>query len=1359
MKRLLSLALAFLLVFGGSFEAKAATDLVGHFAQQQMESFMARGFITGFPDGTVRPNNPITRAEFYTFVNRAFGFMQLAPIGFSDVRPDDWYFQEISRAQAAGYIIAGTLALPNQQITREEAAVVIHRISGLTPFEAGAGQFSDVPFAWTRPYIGAVVSAGFMQGFPDGTFRPHAPITRGEAVVVLTRAMNRVSGLDISFIPPAEGNLNPLTFATPGQNLATAIPRQSDFTNFAMVMNTSSLGGGNNDRNLSGSLLVDTASGSLRDMDISGDLVFSERTNGNFTLSNVHVSGNIYIFGNPRIVLDNSFARELVVNGVRTGASVTLRRMSEIGTARLFSAASLSEDILSNRHLGFTDIIVEFGFSRGERVLLSGNSNRITINERAVVRLDRGHSTNLLIDANAERTVFELGTQASIDFAEINGASSQFTGTGRIRMADVRANGVTFQRRPETLLGYQGAGWWGPGGPGSGWGSSGFWDAPDWWSPGWWDNSGWWGSGNWWGSGWGPDHWMGDSWYNDSWWNNTNWWGHPGWWHGPGWSGVGGSGQWDHQLRVRILNQNGTPIDGARVEMSITHLGVRRSIGSGLTNADGDVFPWLPTGWRGDVHITVTRDGFDRFSETISITGRTITINMAAEGSGSGGGGTTPAREVRITTAPTQPSVPVPSGTEVTLRVVAEVHPPVTPAPTLTYQWYWRYNGTAFPIEGATAAEEVFTMLGTTQFRVEVSAQGATSRTSDWVTVEVSPPVVARVVNIANAPTTGAAATGQTANGLATGQHHNVGAVVALNAGTRTGFTFNNWTIVPAGITISNPTNLTTASFEVPEGSGAITVTANWTANSVPPTPTINIDTPPANVTVTQGSISGDLTVAATVAPSGTPTFQWFSNTTASNTGGTEVSGATGASFTIPTGLTAGAHHYFVEVRATGADSVRSDAVTVTVNPPGAPVARLSALGVTGQTLTPAFAEGDFSYTLTVPSSTSAVTITATGRDGATVEMTSGPVGGAQTAVTGGAVTLDNSGVTEVRVTATLSGVSQVYTITINHGFLVNITNNPVAGAVPNGQTATGGRHLAGATVNIDAGSRTGFDFINWTAPGITFVNDTNATTSFTMPTAHANITANWGHTLSGARNAAIDAINALMLSNTTDAAAIMAAVNGAIANPSPVITPSWHAPFNNDASPGVSGSITGTIRLTQGGNDVDIVLGVDTNGAVPALISISAQASSPLPSAAPFTWVAPTSAAATSNNNTNTQQSLSSAATAAQAAVNALSVSNTITAENVMAVVNGAITNSSITASWHVNAGFTKIPATAVESGAITGRIVLRNGSNTTEVVISRTIPALTATSNAPFSNTTNNQSTAQPSNAAPDAPFRWVP
>ncbi|MCL2111561.1 MAG: hypothetical protein FWH32_04860, partial [Clostridiales bacterium] len=107
--------------------------------------------------------------------------------------------------------------------------------------------------------------------------------------------------------------------------------------------------------------------------------------------------------------------------------------------------------------------------------------------------------------------------------------------------------------------------------------------------------------------------------------------------------------------------------------------------------------------------------------------------------------------------------------------------------------------------------------------------------------------------------------------------------------------------------------------------------------NEPEPTVTITIDTQPErNTTVVEDNISGSLTVAASVDPSGTPlTYQWYSNTTDSNVGGTAASSVSAnPDFAIPTGLTAGTYYYFCEVRALGATPVRSDVAEVTVEGP-----------------------------------------------------------------------------------------------------------------------------------------------------------------------------------------------------------------------------------------------------------------------------------------------------------------------------------------------------------------------------------------------------------------------------------------
>ena len=95
-------------------------------------------------------------------------------------------------------------------------------------------------------------------------------------------------------------------------------------------------------------------------------------------------------------------------------------------------------------------------------------------------------------------------------------------------------------------------------------------------------------------------------------------------------------------------------------------------------------------------------------------------------------------------------------------------------------------------------------------------------------------------------------------------------------------------------------------------------------------TPTITAQPAAATIEFT-GFINGNLSVGANVAGGQSLSYQWFRNTANSNVGGTPIAGATGESFPIPTNLTAGEHFFFIEVRASGGSTVRSNVAIVRV--------------------------------------------------------------------------------------------------------------------------------------------------------------------------------------------------------------------------------------------------------------------------------------------------------------------------------------------------------------------------------------------------------------------------------------------
>src|SRR5450756_235880 len=171
-----------------------ATDISGHWAQVKIQSWIDKGLIKGYPDGTFKPDQDITRAEFMALVNRAFGYTAVAPITYTDVKAGSWYAPEVAKAQAAGYITGypdGTMK-PENPITREEVATIVARIKNLTSDANAADKYTDASKigSWSKGQVGAVTSAKIMQGYPDGSFMPQGLITRAEVVEALDNALH-----------------------------------------------------------------------------------------------------------------------------------------------------------------------------------------------------------------------------------------------------------------------------------------------------------------------------------------------------------------------------------------------------------------------------------------------------------------------------------------------------------------------------------------------------------------------------------------------------------------------------------------------------------------------------------------------------------------------------------------------------------------------------------------------------------------------------------------------------------------------------------------------------------------------------------------------------------------------------------------------------------------------------------------------------------------------------------------------------------------------------------------------------------------------------------------------------------------
>lgn len=165
-------------------------DICGHWAEKSIEKLMAIKALTGYPDGTFKPDKVITRAEFVTVLVKAFKLAPERGRVFSDTA-DHWAGGDIATAMANG-IISGYSEKrfgPDDPVTREQMAVMTVKaaklsLGGQVSF-ADAGDIPD----WAKDFVTAAVQKGLMKGYPGNTFRPGDKATRAEAVTVVVNAL------------------------------------------------------------------------------------------------------------------------------------------------------------------------------------------------------------------------------------------------------------------------------------------------------------------------------------------------------------------------------------------------------------------------------------------------------------------------------------------------------------------------------------------------------------------------------------------------------------------------------------------------------------------------------------------------------------------------------------------------------------------------------------------------------------------------------------------------------------------------------------------------------------------------------------------------------------------------------------------------------------------------------------------------------------------------------------------------------------------------------------------------------------------------------------------------------------------
>ncbi|WP_194843425.1 S-layer homology domain-containing protein [Paenibacillus sp. B01] len=252
-------------LYASGADSSAYRDIKGHWAEQRLAEWAAAGWLSGYGNGELRPDQHISRSEFAALVNRAFALQGTAQLSFKDVKPQAWDYATVSTAVYAGYASGyedGTFR-PAGQVTRQEAAVMLGKASGVETASAAEPAFRDSAKlgAWSRPFVAALAAQGVLGGYPDGSFRPAGRLTRAEAVTAIGKA--------------AEARSGAASYAKAGV-----------------------YGPASGQNEIKGDVRVEAGGVSLRNLHVRGDLIVTEAVGeGDVNLSGIQVDGKTIVRG------------------------------------------------------------------------------------------------------------------------------------------------------------------------------------------------------------------------------------------------------------------------------------------------------------------------------------------------------------------------------------------------------------------------------------------------------------------------------------------------------------------------------------------------------------------------------------------------------------------------------------------------------------------------------------------------------------------------------------------------------------------------------------------------------------------------------------------------------------------------------------------------------------------------------------------------------------------------------------------------------------------------------------------------------------------------------------------------------
>lgn len=419
--KFISLAMAALLLIPGTTFASVKNDYSNHYASSEIQSLINMGIIKGYEDGSIRPNSSITRAEFVAIVNRAFGFKSGSNISFTDVKSSDWYYSEIRAAINEGYIAGypdGTMR-PKANVTRQEASAMLARILDIENESSTSylDNYSDGKAvpAWAKQAVASMVENGYLN-IVNNNINSTKNLTRGDMAYSVDRAYG------------SSTNSSP---STNSKNIKA--------------------GEAIKDKTFEKDVKITGKGVTLKNVTINGNLTIDKAVgNGDVYLDSVTVKGDTIIYGGGENTIEatKSKLNRVIINKDDHKVRLYLKNGSTVQNVELKTGGIIETDRSSGVNVGTVKVLEAVAKNT---VKLTGKINDIQVySVGTTINLDNATVKTMDINKNAGDCIVSVSRGTVLDKFTAD-AKVDISGSGKIKKAVVTVSGSKVDVDVETL--------------------------------------------------------------------------------------------------------------------------------------------------------------------------------------------------------------------------------------------------------------------------------------------------------------------------------------------------------------------------------------------------------------------------------------------------------------------------------------------------------------------------------------------------------------------------------------------------------------------------------------------------------------------------------------------------------------------------------------------------------------------------------------------------------------------------------------------------------------------------------------------------------------------------------------------